>query len=264
MPRIDLNCDLGEGAGHDTELMPLITSANIACGAHAGDETTMRATVALALAHGVAIGAHPGFPDRENFGRLEKSVSPSEARDWVRSQFGALQEIAGAMGARVRHLKLHGALYHLVSRDRALAEAVVAAVRELAPRPALLALAGSVLDKVARSAGGVHVVSEVFADRAYEPDGSLTPRSQPGAVLQDEAFVVARAIRLVGEGLIRSLDGSDVCLQAGTICLHGDTPRAVALARRLRREFLAAGIEVRSFLSNLPRELRAPRNEARL
>jgi len=247
---IDLNCDLGEGAGHDAELMGLITSANIACGAHAGDEATMRNAVVLALVHGVAIGAHPGFPDRENFGRLEKPVLPSAAGEWVRDQFGVLQKIAVGTGGRVGHLKLHGALYNMASRDRALAEAVVAAVRELVPRPALVALAGSVLEKVARSAAGVRVVSEVFADRAYEPDGSLTPRSRPGAVLQDEALVVARAIRLVGEGLVRSTAGSDVCLQAGTICLHGDTPRAATLARRLRREFRAAGIEVRAFAAD--------------
>ena len=181
MHRIDLNCDLGEGAGRDAELMPLITSANIACGAHAGDEPTMRATVDLALRHGVAIGAHPGFADRAHFGRRDLSVTPAEAAELVRTQVQALEEIALQMGTIVHHVKLHGALYNMASRDRALANAIVGTAAVTGKEPMLYVLAGSRLEQAARARRGLRVVAEAFADRTYQPDGSLTPRSQPGA-----------------------------------------------------------------------------------
>jgi 5-oxoprolinase (ATP-hydrolysing) subunit A len=246
MLRVDLNCDLGEGAGHDADLMPLITSANIACGGHAGDRATMRATIALAQRHGVAIGAHPGFADRENFGRKELAVTPAQAAELVLTQVLGFQEIADQLGAEMHHVKLHGALYNMVSRDRALAEAVVKAIRTTGPQPRVYALAGSELERVARAYGDLTVVSEVFADRTYQADGSLTPRSRPDALIQDEAVAVAQVLRLVREGRVRATDGSEVVITAGTVCLHGDGPHPVAFARRLREALQAAGVRLQA------------------
>jgi UPF0271 protein len=241
MPRIDLNCDLGEGAGHDVELMPLITSANIACGAHAGDEATMRATVALAQKHGVAIGAHPGFADRANFGRRELPLSPDEVHELVLDQVRKLQRLGS-----VRHVKPHGALYNMAARDLAVARAVVDAIYEIDPRLILFGLAGSHLIAVAEACG-LPVVSEVFADRTYQADGSLTPRPQPGALITDENSAVAQALRLVLKGKVRATDGTDVAIKADTVCLHGDGAHPVEFARKLRRELTVAGIEVKNF-----------------
>ena len=247
MLRLDLNCDLGEGAGHDAELMPLVTSANIACGAHAGDEATMRATVALARQHGVAIGAHPGFADRENFGRKEMTLSFPEVGELVLKQIRQLQEVAKAMGAVVGHVKLHGALYHQASRERTLAEAVVQAMAGTADRLVIYALAGSELEKAARNRPELKVAAEVFADRSYRADGALTPRTRADALISDEDAAVAQVLRMVQEGKVRATDGTDVAIRADTVCLHGDGPHAVAFARRLRAELAAAGIEVRRF-----------------
>jgi 5-oxoprolinase (ATP-hydrolysing) subunit A len=243
---VDLNCDLGEGAGADAELMPLVSSANIACGAHAGDEATMRETVRLALRHGVAIGAHPGFADREHFGRRESPVSPREAGILVVEQVRRLQDIVHALGGVVHHVKLHGALYNQVSRDRALAAAVVAAVRETARLPLLYVLSGSVLETVAREQGGVAVAGEFFADRTYQRDGALTPRTRPDALVADEATAVAQVLRFVRDGKVRATDGTEVTVRADTVCLHGDGPQAVPFARRLRAELAAAGVAVRA------------------
>jgi UPF0271 protein len=240
MWRVDLNCDLGEGAGHDAELMPLITSANIACGAHAGDETTMRATVALAQKHGVAIGAHPGFADRENFGRRELAVSPDEVHELVLSQVRRLRRLGP-----VRHVKPHGALYNMAARDLAVARAVVDAIYEIDPRLILFGLAGSHLIAVAEACG-LPVVSEVFADRSYRADGSLTPRSQPNAMITDENTAVAQVLRMVRESKVRATDGTDVAIKADTVCLHGDGAHPVEFARTLRHALTAAGIEIRA------------------
>jgi UPF0271 protein len=237
--RLDLNCDLGEGAGHDAELMPLITSANIACGAHAGDAATMRATVALAQKHGVAIGAHPGFADRENFGRRELLLSEAMVQALVREQVGALC----ALGP-VRHVKPHGALYNLAARDPVVAGAIAAAVHAVDPRLILFGLAGSELLRAGR-ARGLRVASEVFADRTYQADGKLTPRTQPNALIPDEETAVAQVLRMVRKGVVRSTTGADVFIAVDTVCLHGDGSHAVAFARRLRRELAAAGIEAR-------------------
>lgn len=244
---VDLNCDLGEGAGHDPELMPLITSANIACGAHAGDAATMRRTVLLARANGVAIGAHPGFADREHFGRRERLVLPHEAGELVMAQVRRLQEIAQATGAVVTHVKLHGALYTLASRDRMLAEGIVEAIWRAESRLRLVALAGSVLEQVARRRNEARVVAEVFADRTYQSDGSLTPRTQPGALITNEDRAVEQVLRMVRERVVRATDGCDVPIRAETVCLHGDGPHAVAFARRLRIELAAAGVAVKAF-----------------
>lgn len=240
MPCIDLNCDLGEGAGHDAELMPLVTSANIACGAHAGDEATMRATVALAQRHGVAIGAHPGFADRANFGRRELALPPREIVDLVRMQIEALRAIAP-----VRHVKPHGALYNLAARDETVAGAVVEAVRAVDPELVLVGLAGSVLLRAGR-AGGLRVASEVFADRTYQPDGSLTPRTRPDALIADGDAAVSQVVRMVRESRVRAIGGTDVAVQADTVCLHGDSPHAIVFAQRLKTELRRAGIELRA------------------
>ncbi len=243
--RIDLNCDLGEGAGHDAELMPLVTSANIACGAHAGDEATMRATVALAAQHGVAIGAHPGFADREHFGRRELPVTPEDVFQSVLAQIRALQGIAHAAGARVRHVKLHGALYNLAAREAAIAEAAAYAVRDAGPELVWFALAGSAHVAAGRECG-LTVANEVFADRTYQADGSLTPRSRADALIADEDAAVAQVLRIVREGKVRATNGADVAIAADTVCLHGDGAHAVAFARRLRAELATAGIAVRT------------------
>jgi 5-oxoprolinase (ATP-hydrolysing) subunit A len=239
--RIDLNCDLGEGAGHDAELMPLITSANIACGAHAGDPATMRATIALAQTHSVAIGAHPGFADREHFGRRELSLGAMEIRDLVVEQ---IERLAGL--ASLCHVKPHGALYNLAARDAVTAEAIVAAIRQVDSRLVLFAPPKSELAK-AGEAGGLRVAREVFADRTYQRDATLTPRLHPNAVIVDEAVAVAQALRLAREGWVRTTDGTEIQIAADTICVHGDGANAVTFARRLVRELHSAGIEPRRF-----------------
>lgn len=243
MRAIDLNCDLGEGSGHDAELMPLITSANIACGAHAGDALTMRATVALARQHGVAIGAHPGFADREHFGRRELELTATELRRLVHGQIAVLQEISD--GA-VRHVKPHGALYNLAACDATVARVVAEAVRAADPGLVLYALARSELAQAGRAAG-LRVAEEVFADRTYQADGSLTPRSRPDALVTDEAAAVGQVLRMVREGVVRATDGTDVAITADTVCLHGDGEHAVAFAQRLNRELRAAGVELVRF-----------------
>jgi UPF0271 protein len=241
MPAVDLNCDLGEGVGRDRELMPWITSANIACGAHAGDTRTMHATVELARMHSVSIGAHPGFADRENFGRRELTLSPDELRRLVISQVAALAGFAA-----VRHVKPHGALYNLAARERAIAEVVAAAVKSVDASLILFALAGSELVRAGR-AQGLRVAEEVFADRTYQRDGSLTPRSRPDALVTNEAAAVAQVLGMVRERVVRATDGTDVAINADTICVHGDGPHAVAFARRLRTALAEADVDVRAF-----------------
>jgi len=241
MPRIDLNCDLGEGAGQDAGLMPLVTSASIACGAHAGDEATMRATVELALRHGVAIGAHPGFADREHFGRRELPVTPAGVHQLVLTQTRALQAVARACGGNVAYVKPHGALYNIAARDAALARAVAEAVYAADPRLILFGLSGSRLIEAGR-ARGLKVAREGFADRTYQPDGSLTPRAQPGAMIEDCHAAVAQVCQMVTEGTVTAGDGSRVPLAADTVCLHGDGRYAVEFATQLRAALQRAGI----------------------
>lgn len=245
---VDLNCDLGEGSGHDAELMPLVTSANIACGAHAGDEKTMRETVLAAKRSGAAIGAHPGFADREHFGRRELSLSASEIVTLVRDQVEALRRIASSAGATVTHVKPHGALYNLAARDAATADAVAEAVAGVDDRLWLYGLAGGELLEAGR-ARGLRVASEVFADRTYQPDGTLTPRTRPDALLHDASASVAQVMRMIRDHKVRALDGSDVRIEADTICLHGDGEGAVAFARALRAALAGAGVRLRPLLS---------------
>lgn len=239
--RIDLSCDLGEGAGFDAELMPFITSANIACGAHAGNIETMRATVALARKHAVAVGAHPGLADREHFGRRELPVSPGEVRELVTAQIEVLRSLA-----TIRHVKPHGALYNLAARDAAIAGAVTDAIRRVDPTLILFAPANSELAR-AGVVHGLSVAREIFADRTYQRDGALTPRSQPEALMASEDAAVAQVLRIVNHGVAVACDGTEIPLIADTICLHGDGVNAVAFARRLNRELRHAGIALKAF-----------------
>jgi UPF0271 protein len=241
MLRVDLNCDLGEGADNDEQLMPLITSANIACGAHAGDLDTMRATFALAQKHGVAVGAHPGFADREHFGRRELSLSPEEVRVLVAIQIRALQSCGP-----VQHVKPHGALYNLAARDAATAEAIVGGIFVVDPALVLFAPADSELARVSR-ARGLRVAQEVFADRTYQRDGTLTPRSRPDALVSDPAMAVAQVLQMLREGKVRAMDGTAISVVADTVCVHGDGPNALVFTQRLRAGLLAAGVEIRRF-----------------
>lgn len=249
--RVDLNCDMGEafGAwrmGDDEQLMMSVTSANVACGGHAGDPAVMRRTVRLAKEHGVAVGAHPGFPDLAGFGRREMQVVPDEVEGMVLYQVGALAAIAGAEGVSLAHVKPHGALYNMAARDRSLADAIVRAVRAFDPSLPLFGLAGSVMLTAAEE-GGLRAASEVFADRAYEADGSLVSRCVPGSVIQDEKQVAARAVAMVRDGLVTARTGESVKLRTDTICVHGDTPGAAKLARTIRQALESAGIAVGSF-----------------
>lgn len=239
---IDLNCDLGEGAGHDAELMPLISSANIACGAHAGDLATMIETVECAIRHRVAIGAHPGYFDLEHFGRTERDITPNEAGRLVLLQIEQLYEIAGA---KLHHVKLHGALYNQVSRDPYLADAVAADLARLWPQLTVYALAGSHL-AAAANARGLRVAREVFADRTYRPDGSLTPRTAPNSIIHDAPAAVEQVLRIIRDGKVRAVDGADISLQGDTVCIHGDGPLAVVFAQQLTSALQAAGITVKS------------------
>jgi UPF0271 protein len=248
--RIDLNSDLGESfgpwpMGQDSALMDSITSANIACGFHAGDPGVMRQTIALARDKGVAIGAHPGFPDLVGFGRREIKASPREVEDFVLYQVAALAGMAAAQGMRLQHVKAHGALYNMACKDRALADAIARGVAAIDRSLVLFGLPSSELLR-AGEAAGLPVAAEVFADRAYERDGSLTSRNKPGSVIHDENTVVDRAVRMVKDQQVVAVDGSVIALKADTICLHGDTPGAADLARVIRRGLESAGIRIAS------------------
>jgi UPF0271 protein len=250
MKTIDLNCDLGEGAGSDAALMPFITSANIACGVHAGDDGTMQTAVELARRHGVAVGAHPGFDDRAHFGRREIPITGEAAAELVLGQVRALQAVARRLGTPVAHVKPHGGLYNLAARDRAVADGIAGAVWEADPRLILVGLAGGHLLAAGR-ARGLRVASEAFADRGYQADGSLVPRGQPGALPEDESAAAAQGLRLALQGRVRTVGGADIGVMADTICLHGDGPHALAFARRLQAGLIAAGIGLRA-LSSAP------------
>jgi 5-oxoprolinase (ATP-hydrolysing) subunit A len=247
--RIDLNADVGEsfGAyaiGHDPGLMKSITSANVAAGFHAGDPSVLRATVRRAKAHGVAVGAHPSFPDLAGFGRREMVMSPREAEDLVLYQIAAVAGVAHVEGVQLQHVKPHGALYNMASRDVALAGAVARAVAAFSHGLILLGPPGSELLKAGRALG-LRVVGEAFADRAYEPDGSLVSRKKLGAIVHDVDVVVERSVRLAKNRTVVAIDGSIVHLQADTICVHGDTPGADELAAKLREALERAGVEIK-------------------
>ncbi len=246
MTSVDLNSDLGEGAGHDAEIMRLVTSANIACGGHAGDERTMRETVDLALRHGVAIGAHPGYPDRANFGRIPMTMDALALVESVSAQVRALREVASAAGARVRHVKAHGAMYNQAERDVAVASAVASGIFDDARGAGLLVFAppGSAMLVSAR-AMDLRVAREGFVDRAYERDGTLRSRRLPGALHTDPSVAAAQAVSFVRDGGVRAFDGTFLPLAIDTLCLHGDTPGAPAIAVAVRDALARAGVEVR-------------------
>lgn len=248
---IDLNSDLGEGfgpfrVGADEALFPLISSANVACGFHGGDPAMMELTVIRARDHGVAIGAHPGFPDRAGFGRRAMAASSNEIRTDVLYQLGALAGICRANGVDIQHVKAHGALYNMAVANLAVATAIAEAVRSFDASLRFFAIPGSALHDAGESTG-LTVVREAFADRAYLADGSLVPRSQPGAVVEDPVLAAGRMIQLVTEGTIKTIDGETLTLEADTICVHSDTPGAVALAEAIVRRFDDAGIVIRHF-----------------
>ncbi|NBC99046.1 5-oxoprolinase subunit PxpA [Atlantibacter hermannii] len=241
--KIDLNADLGEGCGNDSALMPLITSANIACGFHAGDAQIMRESVQMALTHGVAIGAHPGFPDRENFGRTAMPLPPETVYAQTLYQLGALAAIVQAEGGVMTHVKPHGMLYNQAAKQPPLADAIARAVQNLNPGLVLVGLAGSELIR-AGERYGLATREEVFADRGYLADGSLVPRSEPGALIDDDEEAVSRTLEMVLNGRVQSRDGVWATVNAQTVCVHGDGAHALAFARRLRDAFLARNITV--------------------
>ncbi|MDQ8031013.1 MAG: 5-oxoprolinase subunit PxpA [Bordetella sp.] len=245
---LDLNCDMGEsyGAwqmGNDTAILPFVSSANIACGFHGGDPGTMRRTVAAALEHGVAIGAHPSLPDLAGFGRRNMAISPQEAYDLVVYQVGALAGVAASQGTRLHHVKAHGALYNMAAKDGALARAICTAVRDVDADLVLYGLAGSQWVAAAQGAG-LQLAQEVFGDRSYQDDGSLTPRTQPGAMITDVDLAVAQVLQMVRERAVTAQSGKSVALAPDTLCLHGDQPDALAFASAIRQALEAAGIAI--------------------
>lgn len=253
--QIDLNADVGEGIGDDEGVLPLVSSANIACGFHAGNPLQMRTTVQFSRKHGVAVGAHPGFQDLEGFGRRDMRVSTAELENLVAYQIGALAGVAAVEGVRLSHVKPHGALYNMAARDAAMADAVARAIRAVDASLVLFALSGSQLVAAGQQAG-LRVASEVFADRGYRPDGSLAPRGTPGAVITDAAEVARRAVYMAARQTVWAFDGTAVSVKADTICIHGDTPGAAALARAVREALASAGIEVAAPVRRQPRQPR--------
>lgn len=251
MTSIDLNSDLGENVADrivsdDESMLRLVTSANVACGFHAGSPEGIRATLSSAVARGVVIGAHPGYRDYENFGRTRVEIDSTTLQAHVEYQLGALIGLAAAVGGTVSYVKPHGALYNTIARDERQSKDVVAAIRAIDPSLVLLGLAGGVVLDVAERAG-LATAAEAFADRAYQPDGQLVSRTEPGSVLHDPAAVAERMVRLAGEGVIRAIDGTDVAVSAQSICVHGDSPGSVAMAAETKRMLQDAGITIAPF-----------------
>ncbi|WP_369369975.1 LamB/YcsF family protein [Promicromonospora sp. Populi] len=251
MSAVDLNSDLGEGFGRwslgdDEQMLGIVSSANVACGFHAGDPASIRRTVRSAVAHGVTIGAHVGYRDLAGFGRRNMDVPDDELQADVAYQIGALRGLADAEGGVVTYVKPHGALYNTAAVDERVARAVAEAVAAVDPRLVLLGLPGSVA-LAAASAAGLTTATEAFADRAYTPEGRLVSRREPGSVLHDADDVARRMLRLVTEGVVTAVDGSDVAVRADSVCVHGDSPGAVAMARRIREVFDAEGITLAAF-----------------
>ncbi|SNZ03301.1 UPF0271 protein [Terribacillus aidingensis] len=254
MQTIDLNSDLGEsfGAytiGNDAAVLKYISSANIACGFHAGDPNVMVETVKTAAELGVGIGAHPGFPDLAGFGRRNMNLSPKEIYHMVVYQVGAIQGAAKACGTHVQHVKPHGALYNMASKDAAMAEAIAEAVHAVDPELVLFGLAGSELVRAGEKMG-LRVAQEVFADRTYQPDGALTPRTQSNAMIHDVTVAVNRVVRMIQEEKVTAVDGTDIAIQADTICVHGDEPEALRFVQQLRERLRTENITIKNFGAN--------------
>ena len=249
--KIDINCDMGESFGAytlglDEEVIKYITSANIACGYHAGDPLVMEQTIALAKEHGVSVGAHPGFPDLMGFGRRNIDATLSEIKGYMVYQIGALQAFAKAQGLKVEHVKPHGALYLMAVEDEKISEAVVESITSVDKDLIFVALAGSKGEKMTKIGEkvGLRVAYEAFPDRAYTPDGTLVSRRQPGAVIKDPDVVAQRALMMAQEGKVVAIDGKDIPFRPETLCVHGDTPGAVNLVRKIRQTLTEAGVEV--------------------
>ena len=256
MAAIDLNCDCGEGfgvysMGEDAAMLDIVTSCNIACGFHAGDPDTMAATFAAARAKGVAVGAHPGFADRAGFGRRPMPVTEAEAERFVAYQIGAAAAMATLTGHRLTHVKPHGALSNLAMADDGLARALARATRAVDASLAFLAVAGTALER-AGEASGLRTPREIYADRGYTDEGHLVPRTMAGAVLHDPAEAAARAVRMVQGGFVETLNGARVSVGIDSLCVHGDTPGAVAMAHAVRRALEDAGVTLAAF-SQVPR-----------
>jgi UPF0271 protein len=250
--RVDLNCDFGESfgiyrLGEEKEILQYVTSVNIACGFHAGDPIVMRKTVRMALEQKVAIGAHPGFPDLLGFGRRNIAVTPEEAYAYVVYQIGALSAFVKAEGGTLTHVKPHGALYNMAAKNAVLAEAIAQAVYDVDPTLVLYGLAGSELIRAGKKIG-LRTASEVFADRTYQQDGSLTPRSDPRALIVDEHEAVQQVLTMLKEKRVRSLQGIDVPIEAETVCIHGDGKKAVLFAKRLYEALQKEGVNVCSIV----------------
>ena len=248
MYKVDLNSDLGESFGAytiglDSQVIPYVSSANVACGYHAGDPLVMDQTVAAAKAAGVAVGAHPGYPDLMGFGRRNLACSPKEVKAYVQYQLGALMAFAKAQGVKLQHCKPHGALYNMAAKDMELSLAIAEGIAEVDKDIILMGLAGSKLLEAGRKAG-LRVASEVFADRAYQADGSLVPRKQPGAVIHDKDQAIARTVRMVTQGKVTAVTGEEVSIQAHSICVHGDNPSAVEFVKNIRAALHDQGIEI--------------------
>jgi UPF0271 protein len=240
---VDINADLGEGAGHDEELFGLISSANIATGFHAGDSDTMHAAVSVAKKHGVAVGAHPSFFDRENFGRKEVKVSNQEVFEAVTYQLGVFQAIAAAVGMQPKHVKPHGALYNMAVRDQDLADVIARAIESVDSKLILFAPDKSELAR-AGEAHGLQIAHEIFADRNYLNEGWLVPRTRQDALLRDPNEAAERVLRMLREGKVRSVEGRDIDVRGETICVHSDTPGAVEFARELRSKLECEGVRI--------------------
>jgi len=245
MQTVDLNCDMGEGMNSDHLVMPFITSANIACGYHAGDAETMATTIRLAVQHNVAIGAHPGFNDKPNFGRIPLQLPDSEVYTLVREQIQTLQLYCKQAGAALHHVKPHGALYNMAALNKSLAAAIASAVYDVNPNLILYGLSGSYLISQA-AAKGLQTASEVFADRTYQPDGSLTPRNQPNALIHDKARAIAQVLQMVQQQKVISTDGTTIPITAQTICLHGDGEHAVDFATAIHQQLIHNHIELKA------------------
>lgn len=243
MYKIDLNCDLGEGAGSDSLIIPLITSANIACGFHAGDSELMADTLELCYENLVCAGAHPGYPDKENFGRTNMNATPKQVYDFTLYQLGAISALASVNGIRLSHIKPHGAMYNMAAKSRELSDAIVKAIADFDDELILLALSGSEMINSAKE-NGIKYACEVFADRAYEADGTLRPRSLEGAMIEDENEAIARVIRMIKEGKVTAYTGEDVDIEAHSVCVHGDGAKALDFVKALNDAFVENDIKI--------------------
>lgn len=246
MYKIDLNCDLGEsfGAytiGKDEEVIPYISSANVACGYHASDPMVMKKTVEIAKANGVRVGAHPGFPDLMGFGRRNMNVTPAEAKAYVMYQIGALNAFCEAAGIKMQHVKPHGALYNMAGKDYKLAMGICEGIKVVNPELIMYVLSGSQMQKAATDVG-LKVAREVFADRGYMPDGSLVPRGQEGAMITDEDMAISRVVRMIKEHKVTAVDGSEIDIIPDSVCVHGDGEKAILFVKKLNQAFEQEGI----------------------